>query len=233
MSKRAADVMFFVGPRTQAKFFNDRLYRDGEGVFPLPLLRDAQLLVDRLEKAADIEPSTDGALSIFSGERNSYLAGVTVERYFLAPKGWSPAPDSGTEIIARLRNHDPLAVEHKFGKGRCVALLTTAAPIWNNWGRNPSFVVALLELQSYLAQASAPHETRLVGGPITVDLDPSRYQPQVRFQPPGGDVAPVAVDAANTAQGLSAAFAAHIDFTESTRCSYRPPKGSPSCATTR
>jgi hypothetical protein len=200
-------LMFFVGPHTQAKFYNDRLYRDGEGVFPLPLLRDAQLLVDRLEKAADIEPEADGALSIFSGERNSYLAGVTVERYFLAPKGWSPAPDSGTEIIARLRNHDPLAVEHEFGKGRCVAMLTTAAPIWNNWGRNPSFVVALLELQSHLAQASAPHATRVVGGPLTVDLDPSRYQPQVRFQPPGGDVAPVTVDAVNTAQGLAAALA--------------------------
>ena len=34
----------------------------------------------------------------------------------------------------------PLVVERRFGKGRVVAFLTTAAPTWNNWARvNPSF----------------------------------------------------------------------------------------------
>ncbi len=39
-----------------------------------------------------------------------------------------------------------------FGKGRVVAFLTTAAPTWNNWARNPSFVVAMQDLQAYLSQ---------------------------------------------------------------------------------
>jgi hypothetical protein len=201
-------VMFFVGEHTQAKFYNDQLYRDGEGLFPVPLVRDTQLLVDRLQKAADIEPVDQGILGIFAGERNSYLAGVTVERYFLVPKGWSPAPDSGTEIVARLRNNDPVTIEHKFGKGRVVAMLTTAAPLWNNWGRNPSFVVALLELQSYLAQTNATQESRLVGVPITIDFDAALYQPRVRFTPPEGlDATPLTVDATNTPRGLSASLA--------------------------
>ncbi len=204
-AKGGGGIMFFVGERTQPKFYNEHLYRDGEGLFPVPLLRDAQLLVDRLQKGADIEPLDKGILSVFAGERNSYLAGVTVERYMLIPKSWSPAPDSGVEIVARLRNGDPLAVEHKFDKGKVVALLTTAAPIWNNWGRNPSFVVALLELQSHLAQGGAAPDTRLVGVPITVDIDAAQYQPRVRFQPPAADNAiPVTVDATSSPRGLSA-----------------------------
>ena len=197
-------VMFFLGERTQPKFYNERLYREGEGLFPVPLVRETQLLVDRLEKGADIEPLADGVLKIFAGERNSYLAGVTVERYLSVPKDWNPAADSETQVLARLRNGAPLAVEHKFGKGRVVAMLTTAAPVWNNWGRNPSFVVALLELQSHLAQADTAHDSRLVGTPLSLDLEAAFYQPRVSFLPPGaGEAAPVTVDAAASAQGLT------------------------------
>jgi len=207
-ARSGGGVMFFVGEHTQAKFYNERLYRDGEGLFPVLLLRDAQLLVDRLEKSPDIEPADQGVLNIFAGERNSYLAGVTVDRYFLVPKGWQPASDSGTAVLARLRNGDPLAVERKFGAGRVVVMLTTAAPIWNNWGRNPSYVVALLELQSYLGQGHSQQIQRLVGSPITVQFDPAHYQSRVRFLPPGaGDAAPVTVDAEQQESAMSASLA--------------------------
>jgi hypothetical protein len=198
-------VMFFAGPRTQPKFYNDQLYREGESLFPVPLLRETQLLVDRLERSADIEPLDKGVLSIFAGERNSYLAGVTVERYFSLAKGWKPAADAAVQVLARLRNGAPLVVERKFGEGRVVALLSTAAPQWNNWGRNPSFVVALLELQSYLAGQGGHDQSRLVGTPIKLDLDAARYEPRVRLLAPGlGETSAVTVDAAAAGQGLSA-----------------------------
>ena len=198
-------VMFFAGPHTQPKFYNDKLYRDGAGLFPAPLLRETQLLVDRLEKGADIEPLDKGVFGIFAGERNSYLAGVTVEHYFSVTKGWKPAADSAVQVLARLRNGAPLVVERKFGEGRVVAMLSTAAPEWNNWGRNPSFVVALLELQSYLAGQGAHGESRLVGTPIKLDLDSARYQPRVRLLAPGlGETSALTVDAVATGQTLTA-----------------------------
>jgi hypothetical protein len=201
-------VMFFLGERTVPKFFNDRMYREGQGLFPAPVLRETQLLVDRLEKSPDIEPSEQGVWSIFAGERNSYLAGVTVERYISVPKAWRPAADAGTRVLAQLRNGEPLAVEHKFGEGRVVAMLTTAAPTWNNWGRNPSFVVAMLEMQSYLAGPDERQESRLVGAPITLNLDQARYQPHVRFLQPGvREAEPLTVDATLTAEGLTASLA--------------------------
>ena len=111
------------------------------------------LLVDRLQQAPGPGASTDHPIfRVFAGQRNSFLSTVTVERYFAVPKDWKPAADSTTRVIARLRNGAPLAVERRFGQGRVVAFLTTAAPVWNNWARNnPSFVVAMQELQAYLA----------------------------------------------------------------------------------
>src|SRR5690606_12262736 len=137
------------GEKSRAAFVNDSLYRGGEGLFPLPLSGPAELVVDRLEKAPDIEVTDHPIFAVFAGERNSFLSAVTINLYFAAEKNWLPEPDSGTRIIAQLRNKAPLVVERQFGEGRVVAFLTKASPLetelgsWNNWARgNPSFVVA-------------------------------------------------------------------------------------------
>lgn len=178
----------FMGPNCRTTFFNEALHREGAGLMPLPLVTETQLLVDRLDKGADMEVTDHPIFRIFLGERNSFLAGVGIERYFAAPKDWAPPPESTVRVLARLRNGAPLAVERRFGSGRVVAFLSTAAPVWNNWGRNPSFVVAMLEMQSYLAPAPGEvGQTSLVGEPIELQLDATKYQSRVRMQPPGGD----------------------------------------------
>ena len=40
-------VAFFVGANTDRTFYNDRLYRNGEGLFPVPLKLPTQLLGSR------------------------------------------------------------------------------------------------------------------------------------------------------------------------------------------
>lgn len=177
----------FMGERSNSRFFNDALYRDGQGPFPLPLGNPLDLLVDRLNKAPDLEVSDHPIFSVFAGERNSFLGTVTIERYFAAARGWKAEADSPARVIARLRNGAPLVVERKFGEGRVVAVLTTAAPVWNNWGPNPSFVITLLELQAYLA--SPPRETgdaQLVGTPWKLNLEAAEFQPRVEFRLPAG-----------------------------------------------
>lgn len=202
----------FLGERCRAEFYNNSLYRDGEGLFPLPLSAPRELLVDRLEKTPDVEVTDHPIFTVFAGERNSFLGAVVINRYFAAANNWLPEPDSGTRIIAKLRNKAPLVVEHAFGDGRVVVFLTKASPLetalgsWNNWGRdNPSFVVAMHELQSHLAAKRHADTSRLVGTPLAVPVDVSRYLPQVQFVVPHdlGD-ASLAVDAAATDEGHTA-----------------------------
>jgi len=181
----------FLGEKSRAAFMNDSLYRGGEGLMPLPLAGPEELVVDRLEKAPDIEVTDHPIFAVFAGERNSFLGAVTINRYFAAEKNWLPEPDSSTRIIAHLRNKAPLAVEKQFGEGRVVAFLTKASPLetelgsWNNWARgNPSFVVAMLELQSYLSAPRNADPSRLVGAPLAVPVDTAAFTPQVRFMMP-------------------------------------------------
>jgi len=183
-------VAFFLGEQTDGRFINEALYRDGEGLFPLPVSAPTVLLLDRLEKAPDMQVGSHPIFRVLSGKRNSFLPMVVIEKYFGVPETWEPTPDSTVEVIARLRNGAPLVVERRFGKGRVVAFLTTAAPVWNNWARNPSFVVAMQDLQAYLAQRSEESETRLVGSRLTFQLDPEQYQAQVRFLTPAQSLSP-------------------------------------------
>ncbi|MFZ1935062.1 MAG: BatA domain-containing protein [Thermoguttaceae bacterium] len=181
-------VAFFLGDRCDVKFFNDVLYRNGKGLFPVPLERQAELEVDRLEPAPDLEADEHYIFDRFKGKRNSYLQTVTVQRYFAVSKGWRPSAKSGVRVAAHLRNGAPLVVERSFGKGRAMAFLTTAAPTWNNWAGNPGFVVVMQDLEAYLTQR-AGDESRLVGSPLALRLDAKLYRPEVQFALPEQAVA--------------------------------------------
>jgi hypothetical protein len=182
--RQGGGLGIFMGNNVRPAFYNEKLYRDGAGLFPLPMLAKTQLLVDRLEKGADLEVSDHPIFRVFAGERNSYLAAVSVDHYMAAPRRWSPEATSTTHVLARLRNQAPFCVEKKLGDGRIVAFTSTAAPVWNNWARNPSFVVAMLELQSYLAPPPSLDANRLVGAPIELQIDPGHYQSEVRLLAP-------------------------------------------------
>jgi hypothetical protein len=95
---------------------------------------------------------------------------------------------SPLHVLATLRNNAPLVLEKEFGKGRTVTFLTTAAPIWNNWGRgNPGFVVVMLELAAWLSKRSSDTVPVFVGEPFPINLDPTLFERKIRIQPPSGE----------------------------------------------
>jgi hypothetical protein len=180
-------LAFFVGEHVSPTFYNEQLYRDGKGLFPLPLAGD-DLLPPEVENTPDIDASDHPVFGVALGERNPLIRLVTVERYIKPKEDWRPDPQSTVQIIAKLRNQAPLAVEKQFGAGRVAAFLTTAAPGWNNWAKNPSFVVTVLKLQSHLAAARRLDESRLAGAPIALSLPSQQYLPNVVFIAPGDEV---------------------------------------------
>jgi hypothetical protein len=188
----------FLGEHTDVKFFNDVLYRDGKGLFPVPLAGQAELLLDRLEPAPDLEVQRGFILDVFK-RIPLLLPTVSIERYFAVPRGWEPSANSTVRVLARLRGGAPLVVERPVGKGRVVAFLTTAAPTWNNWGASRSFVAVVLDLHAYLSAPADVARSTVVGAPLVLPVDPGRYQPAVRFTAPAGAALPAATITASRA----------------------------------
>jgi hypothetical protein len=150
-------------------------------MFPLPLKGPAELMVDRLEVAPDVQTEPHFIFRVFADRQNSFLQALMVTRYFAVADKWQPPADGSVHILAKLRNGAPLVAEKTFGKGRVIAVLTTAAPTWNNWAQNPAVVVMMLDLQAYLCRRSDEMPSRTVGSPLEITLDPGKYMPQVRF----------------------------------------------------
>jgi hypothetical protein len=184
-------VGFFLGERCSPSFFNKKLYRGGQGLFPLPLSVPTDLLVERVEKSPDLVVSDHPVFAVFAGERNSFLAGVLIHRYFSLLEGDTDSKDPAVRVIAGLRNGAPLVVEKQYGEGRVVAQLSKVSPeetpqgTWNNWARNnPSFVVAMLELQRYLASPRARNIDCNVGEPLVVRIDAELHESRVQIDLP-------------------------------------------------
>jgi hypothetical protein len=206
-------VAFFLGNSCQTKSFNDDLYRNGNGLFPVPLGGHADLAVDRLQTAPDVEVEKHFIFRIFAELRNTFLQTVLVYRYFSLPENWHFSEHPTVQLIAGLRNGAPLVLEKAYGKGRVVAFLTTAAPTWNNWAKNPSFVVVVQDLMAYLSERTGTDASMLVGEHLELTLDPAKYQKQVRFVVPSDKTSPpIIVDAPPNAEGKLIAAISETDF---------------------
>lgn len=176
----------FLGPNATAGFYNQLMYKDGRGLLPAPVGVESLLPAALDPSEPDIILGNHPIFAFFQNETNPLIRGVKVDRYSKVPDSWQPSPEQAVEVIARTRDKTPLVIAKKFGHGEVVLFLTTLAPVWNDWAKNPSFVVVALKLQSYLAAARRPDDPRLVGTPLALSLAGSGYLPEVTFVLPGG-----------------------------------------------
>lgn len=182
---RGGGLAIFTGPESNVGFYNAALYREGQGLLPAPLGAETELppIVDSAE--SDLQLTGHPIFSFLLAGNNPLARGVRIDRYRKLSEGWKSDPANPSEVIARLRDRSPLVVEKKFGEGTVLLFTTTCAPTWNDWAKNPSFVVVVLKMQSYLAKANRLDDPRLVGTPLDLQLDSSRYRSDLSFVVPG------------------------------------------------
>ena len=97
-------VALFVGADADRNFYNERLYRRGEGLMPVPIKRPTQLLDDLQEAAPDVEVTDHPLFRVLAGRRNGFLPLLLVDYYYAIEDGWTPPEDGSTQVIASLRN---------------------------------------------------------------------------------------------------------------------------------
>ena len=183
-------LAIFAGPNINAPFYSNRFYAAGQGLFPAPVVGPYDLPPAADAAQPDLELAKHPLFSFFLDQANPLIRGVKVDRYLRLKDGWKPEPGSGVAIIASLRNGAPFMIEKRYGAGTVVACLSTLAPQWNDWAKNPSIVVLALKLQSHLASARRLDDPRLVGSTLDIPLEASRFLPEMCFTTPGEGAAP-------------------------------------------
>jgi len=188
--KQGGGLGIFLGPQVQRSFYNERFYRDGQGLLPAPLDVPSQLLSDPDQAKPDVEVSDHPVFRVFAGQRNSFLSVVDVNFYYAVDSSWSLPANGETTVLASLRNGAPFVMDKQFGEGRVVVQFcklspkTTELGIWSNWSLNPVFPVYANELVGYLSSTRRQFEQHLVGDQLEFEVPVADYLSEVRVRIP-------------------------------------------------
>ena len=188
-ARAGGGVVFFAGPQSDREFINQDLYKEGKGLFPLPLQSPATLLADRLEEVPALTVDAEHPIfaRIFGGTANNWLQAIDVSRYYATTPTWDASADPDVSVLARLRNGAPWIVEKKIGRGKVLAMLSTAAPQWHNWGlADPSFVLWALDTLVYLGASKTEQDQSEAGETLEADVPAGTFRPLVSFTAPSG-----------------------------------------------
>jgi hypothetical protein len=190
-------LLVTLGERAEAEFYNQSLYRGGEGWLPVRL---EGIQGDERKPALGVRPDpasfTHPAVELF---RTLTVGGLGEARF---PRWWrletpgkaASGVVAGVMETATLRT--PFLVERAFQAGR---VLVCAVPLDNSWGTNlaelPSFVPLAHELVYYLAAARSADFNLRAGQPIRYLVEGKARLDQFRLKPPSGPELPLSSQA--------------------------------------
>lgn len=116
---RGGSAVFFLGPRTNVVSFNKDLYRNGQGIFPMPLLERPDVEKGNNQPFVDDPPDEEDVgmkLRYLKPNHPVFVANsapaqmtsqyVSVNRYFKVDPKWQPGDTAAT--IVQLANRKPL-----------------------------------------------------------------------------------------------------------------------------
>ena len=197
----------FLGDQVDADLYNATLYADGRGLLPARL--DERRTSPPPGARLTVEDALHPMVRIYAGTDNPFVQNVFFLQYYGctphgAGAGEGDDPGGQARVIARFNDEaaTPAVIERSFGDGR-VTLVTSSCDLeWNDWAKDPSYVVSLLELTQHLARGAGGATDQLVGSPVEVSIDPARYEAGARVRTPGYPaVAEVDVTATPDEQG--------------------------------
>lgn len=178
-------VLMVLGPRTDTDWFNRSIAGGGlGGAKPLAPWRIGPPTSAPLVSSGEpvLTVADHAAMRVLSGERNGFRPLVRpLVRRRLADQDNEPpqlqnvstASEPGYEVLARFTDGQPLVMESRYGAGRLIGLLTTAAtgeatdarnaPSWSNLASLPIFPVLVNDLAGWLAQERMKPVSEAIG----------------------------------------------------------------------
>ncbi len=186
--KGGGGLIVALGDKIDDQFYNQSLYRDGQGLLPARL---EQIKGDETERQwvhPVIEAANHPVLTVFDGPQPIRKA-VTIFRWWDAVVSQADVAAGRVSVAATVSDADssPLLVEKSFGDGRVMLFTTPLDSDWSNWPAEVSFFYTLFDTNRYMARKVANEGNFIVGTPIRMDLDPSIYKRDARLLVPGGE----------------------------------------------
>lgn len=177
-----AGLMIFAGEQVDPQLYNDRLFKDGNGLLPA-----------RLEKASDepvtglmVESLDDSPLAALGKIAPAALGRIVAKRFMLAEP---PPPGKAEQVRVLARWNDPegrpAVIEKKLGRGRVLLWTITADRQWSDWPVDPTYVLAVRSAAMAVARPDGREGQATAGEPIRHRLPDGDQAGEPRVLAPG------------------------------------------------
>lgn len=167
-------LMIIPGERTDARFYNESLYRDGRGLLPgrigTPGFRN-----ETGECFLSPEVYDHPILSLFADRSHGDLSQVRFKRTLHLQ------PSTTSSVVCKFSTGMPAIVERSLGKGRVILFASGLGRDWGDFIWKPSFLVFMRRAADYLMRREGE------------GLDLAVYETASRFQRGGSAATPLSV----------------------------------------
>jgi hypothetical protein len=174
-------LLVFAGSGIDAKWYNEKLFADGAGLLPAEFGVPKGKIDDKGQSSRIVVQHYDHpALEFFNEAANGDLSTAEIRQWYeLKPRA------TGSVVVARLDNGEPLLVEQAFGDGVVMQMATACDADWSDLPMRPFFVPMMQQLVTTLATQLTPPRNIRTGEPAVALFSDTPAETQK--QEPGSD----------------------------------------------
>jgi hypothetical protein len=174
-------LMIFCGELVDPVLYNQRLYRDGNGLLPAKLDKP----IDGPVTGIVVEPLAQSPLAALAKIAPEALARVQARRLMVAAV--EPGQGKNVRVLARWNDPEghPAVIEKRFGKGRVILWTVSANKQWSDWPIDPTYVLAVRSAAMSIARAEPQQDNLTAGSPIQYVLEPGQGATEAKVATPG------------------------------------------------
>jgi hypothetical protein len=162
--RQGMGLMVFCGEQVDPDFYNQRLYRDGQGLLPARL----DHISDEPARGLVIESLTDSPLSALARLAPAALAKIQTRRLMQVELPSAETGDGPVRVLARWNDPEghPAIIEKRFGRGRVLLWTTSADREWTDWPIDPTYVLAVRSAALGAAWPDGGEDNLVAGHPL-------------------------------------------------------------------
>ena len=170
-------LVIFPGNQTNLDNYNQRLFKDGDGLLPAKITKS---VISAEDSIFTFEPKgfTHPIIKAFRGNPGAGLETTMTMQYL----NLAPAEKSQTALW--FNNGSPAIIEGSYGPGRVIMTATSVDSNWGTWSFTPSFVPIMHELMLHAAAGRWTNKQLDVGQPITLTFPGHLFDLPVTIQLP-------------------------------------------------
>ena len=167
--RQGGGLLIFCGPGMDSKWYSQQFHKGGKGLFPCEMSGFGH--VDEGQPPARVlsQRFTHPSTTYFNDARGLRLQDAAFTHWVKFDKLQGEA-----RVLLSLDRGDALLVEKPFGKGRVLAVASTANARWNNLPLQPAFVPFTQRLVTYLATQNTAPQFQMCGTVLRLPVEKNK-----------------------------------------------------------